>query len=70
MFIIVKHTFKSTRYQRNKNLQKKIYIKYFIKYSKFNIDKIWNTNKSKIIKTKNVIFNKNSSYDSTNINLN
>ena len=51
-------------------ITKKPHFKYFIKYNSFNIYKIWNTNKHKIIKTKDIIINKNLRYDSTNIDLN
>ena len=55
---------------KKQKLTKKTYIGYFIKYNSFNIYKIWNTNKNKIIKTKNVIFDKNLHYNPTDINLN
>ena len=55
---------------KKQKFAKKIYVGYFIKYNSFKIDKIWNANKNKIIKIKNVIFDKNSCYNLTNIDLN
>ena len=49
---------------------KKIHIKYIIKYNISNIYKIWNVKWNKIINIKNIIFDKNSHYDFTNIDLN
>ena len=46
---------------------KKTHIEYFVKYNLSNIYKICNVNKNKIIKTKNIIFDKNSCYDFTDI---
>ena len=49
---------------------KKTYIGYFIEYNLFNIYKIWNANKNKIIKIKNIILNKNFCCDFIDIDLN
>ena len=51
-------------------IHKKIHIGYFIKYNLFNIYKIWNINKNKIIETKDITFDENSCYNFINIDLN
>ena len=40
-----------------------------MKHNLFNTYKIWNLNKNKIIKIKNIIFNESSCYNFININL-
>ena len=54
---------------KKQKLAKKTHIGYFIGYDSSNIYRIWNTSKNKIIKTKNIIFDKNLYYKPTNINL-
>ena len=55
---------------KKQKLTKRTHIGYFIGHNLFNIYKIWNINKNKIIKTKNVIFDKNLCYSFMDIDLN
>ena len=55
---------------KKQKFTKKTYIGYFIGYNSFDIYKVWNTNKNKINKTKNSIFDKSLCYNPTNIYLN
>ena len=55
---------------KKQKFTKKIHIGYLIEYNSSNIYEIWNTSKNKIIKTKDVTFDGNSHYNSTNIDLN
>ena len=55
---------------KKQKFAKKTHVGYFIGYDLFNIYRIWNINKNKVIKTKDVIFDENLCYDSTDINLN
>ena len=54
---------------KKQKLAERTHIGYFIRYNLFNIYRIWNTNKNKIIRTKNIIFDENSCYNSINIDL-
>ena len=54
---------------KKQKLAERAYIRYFIGYNLSNIYRIWNANKNKVIKIKNITFDKNSRYDSTDIDL-
>ena len=54
---------------KKQKLAERTHIGYFIGYNSSNIYRIWNVNKNKVIKTKNITFNENSCYDFTNIDL-
>ena len=54
---------------RKQKLTKRAHIGYLIGYNSSNIYKIWDTNKNKIIKTRDVTFNENSHYHPTDIDL-
>ena len=55
---------------KKQKLTKKAHIRYLIGYDSSNIYRIWNASKNKVIRTRDIIFDENSCYDSTNIDLN